>query len=137
MEFKYYNPNPDAQTFKSGKPKSWNNEDSSIRSICCATNKEWLTVFDDLCKIARNNHDMIDSKKVIDIYLQSNNFTYETYGKPRVGEKRPTIEEFANDHNTGIYILYLRDYYVCIIDGNLYNTLNMTKDSVYSYWKLN
>ena len=36
----------------------------------------------------------------------------------------------------GKYVLYLRDYYVCVKDGVLYDVCESTNDSVYSYWKL-
>lgn len=136
MEFKYFNPNPDASVFKSGKPKAWYRDDSSIRSICAATNNDWFTVFDALVNIARKNKDVMDSKNTINEYLIINNFDYKTYGKPAPGESRQTVSEFIDKHNTGTYILYLRDYYVCIKDGVQLNTHEIKNDSVYSYWKM-
>lgn len=136
MKFEYFNPNPDAQTFKSGKPKSWNREDSCIRALCAATGKTWHEIFDELTKIARKYNDMPDSKEVFNNYCILNNFDYITYGKPAIGEKRPLVSEFADNNANGIYILYLRDYYVCIKDGSLLNTTNVKNESIYSYWKM-
>lgn len=136
MEFNYFNPNPDAQTFKDGKPKGWNRKDSSIRAICGATGMTWNDVFEKLSEIGKKNHDMIDSKNVFNEFCVTNSFEYSTYGKPAQGTKRPTIEEFTNNHKEGIYILYLRDYFVCIKNGIELNTVNMKNESVYSYWKL-
>ena len=42
--------------------------------------------------------------------------------------------EFAQEHNEGTYVLYLRDYYITMIDGVLYNTENFAEEKVYSYW---
>lgn len=137
MEFKHFNSNPDASVFKSGKPKAWYREDSSIRAICAATGKDWFKIFDELVSIARKNKDMMDAKNTINEYLISNGFSYETYGKPSIGESRPIVSEFADTHNHGTYILYLRDYYVCIVDGVQLNTCEIKNDSVYSYWKMN
>lgn len=135
MTFEYYNPNPDASTFKSGKPKSWNRKDSAIRSICKALNQTWDITFAHLSEIAKTQHNMPDSKDVVDTYLISNGYRYVTYGKPAIGQKRPTVTEFADTNNKGIFLVYLRDYYITIIDGVIYNTSEEMKDaSVYSYW---
>lgn len=136
MKFEYFNPNPDAQTFKSGKPKNWIKDDSCVRALCCATNEDWTTVFNELTKIAKNMHDMPHSKMVVHDYCLSHNFVHTTFGKPSIGEKRPTIEQFVEQNNVGTYILYTRDYYICAKDGVLYNTSKMTHNSIYSYWKL-
>lgn len=136
MEFKYFNSNPDAAVFKSGKPKGWNRDDSSIRAICAATDLNWETTFSELSKIALKYHDMLNSKNVINEFCILHNFEYETYGKPAPGTKRPNIEQFVNEHKEGTYILYLRNYFVCIKDGCQFNTVEMKNDSVYSYWKM-
>ncbi len=136
MEFNYFNSNPDAEMFKSGKPKGWNRADSSIRAICAATGKDWETVFKSLSEIALKQHDMIDSKNVINDFCILNGFEYDTYGKPAPGAKRPNVAQFSNEHSQGTYILYLRNYFVCIKDGCQLNTIEMKDDSVYSYWKM-
>ena len=136
MKFEYFNPNPDAQTFKSGKPKSWGRDDSCVRALCCAKNKDWQTIFTDLTNLAKQYNDMPHSKEVFNSYSTVNGFTHITFGKPTLGEKRPTVSEFADKNSNGIYILYLRDYYVCVKDGVIYNTIDVGKESVYSYWKL-
>ena len=136
MKFEYFNPNPDAKTFKSGKPKFWNRRDDVIRAICKVTNKSWADVYKELFEISVSYNDMINSKNVVNNYIDSIHGNFVTLGKPKAGEKRITIEEFANKYNEGTYILYLRDYYVAIIDGVLYNTININSEAVYSYWKL-
>ena len=136
MNFLYFNPNPDASTFKSGKPKGWTRDDSSIRAICAATGSNWNNIFNKLCEIASKHHDMPNSKNVINEFCILNNFKYCTYGKPTSGVKRLTVKQFANEHSIGTYILYLRNYFICIKDGCQFNTVEMNNDSVYSYWKL-
>lgn len=134
MKFEYYNPNVDAKTFKSGKPKFWNRNDSSVRAICKAIGKDWITVYDELCNIGHNYNDMPSSKQVVTNMLSNYGYELVTLGKPVQGQKRPTIEEFAQEHNEGTYVLYLRDYYITMIDGVLYNTENFAEEKVYSYW---
>ena len=79
---------------------------------------------------------MPNSKNVINEFCILNNFKYCTYGKPTAGEKRLTVKQFANEHSIGTYILYLRNYFICIKDGCQFNTVELKNDSVYSYWKL-
>lgn len=136
MKFEYYNPNPNAKTFKSGKPKSWNRQDDVVRAICKITNKTWNEIYSELFNISNKVNDMINSKTVVDKYIQSIGGEFFTLGKPKTGEKRPTIEEFITNNKLGTYILYLRDYYVTVIDGTLYNTTNLNNEAVYSYWKI-
>lgn len=135
MEFKYFNPNPDAATFKDGKPKGWNRKDSAIRAICGAIQKPWNTVFKLLSSIALKHHDMADSKTVVNDFCLEHGFTYETFGKPTIGTKRPTIIEFATMHPQGIYVLYLRDYYTCMDNGVLLDVKPIGDEPVYSFWK--
>ena len=93
-------------------------------------------MYKELFEISVSYNDMINSKNVVNNYIDSIHGNFVTLGKPKAGEKRITIEEFANKYNEGTYILYLRDYYVAIIDGVLYNTININSEAVYSYWKL-
>ena len=137
MEYKYFNPNPNASTFKSGKPKGWVKDDSIIRAICAATGQSWETVFDELVKIARKNHDVITSKAVMDDYCVLNGFEYITYGKPKTGSARMTVEEFVKENPVGTFIIYFANYYVCVKDGICYDVKQEPKGSVYSYWKKN
>ena len=103
----------------------WYRDDSCVRALCCATGKDWTTIFNDLTKISDNFHDMPHSKNVIHEYCESHNFEHITFGKPAIGEKRPTIEQFIENNKIGTYILYTRDYYLCVKDGVLYNTSEM------------
>ena len=135
MKFEYYNPNPDAKTFKSGKPKSWNRNDSGIRAICKYMNYTWEDTFETLSEISKNLHDIPISKNVINEYCNQNNIKYFTLGKPTAGQKRPTVSEFIQKYSTGKYILYLRDYYITVDNGVVYDVDNKLEDeAVYSYW---
>lgn len=136
MKFEYFNSNPDASVFKSGKPKSWNRKDNAIRAICKALNSNWESVYKSLYEIGKEKHDMMDSKNVVADYIEQHDFEFVSYGKPKKDERRPTVEEFLNEHQSGTYILYLRDYYVTIIDGVVYDINESSKNmSVYSYWR--
>ena len=123
-KFEYFNPNPDASTFKSGKPKYWGKKDDGIRALCKAYDKDWQDMYDELCKCGKHHNDIAQSKAVINDYLISNGYEFITLGKPQPGMKRPVVKDFINQNPNGTFILYLRDYYVTIKDGVLYNVIN-------------
>ena len=137
MNFIYYNPNPNAKTFKSGKPKSWNIQDDVVRAISKAIDKSWIETYELLDEIAKSNYTTINDKQVVNELLHNQlNYTYVTFGKPKPGCKRPIINDFSGEYGNGIYVLYLRDYYAVVIDGILYNTIDLNDKPVYSYWKI-
>lgn len=136
MKFEYYNSNPNVKFFKSGKPKSWNTNDDAVRAISKVFDKSWIESYELLDSIAKENFTMISDKSVVNDFLTNEGFEYITYGKPKMGEKRPIVSEFVEEHQTGKYILYLRDYYIAVIDGVIYDTnSNIGNEAVYSYWK--
>lgn len=135
-KFEYFNPNPDASTFKSGKPKYWGKKDDGIRALCKAYDKTWHEMYDELCTYAKKHNDIAQSKTVINDYLTSNGYEFITLGKPAPGIKRPIIKDFLIDNPVGTYVLYLRDYYVTVEDGVLYNVIDNQDEPIYSYWKL-
>ena len=130
----YFNPNPNAKTFKSGKPKSWHIQDDAVRAICKALEITWEEAYQLLDKIAISRFTIISDKDVVDTVLKDNGFKYITHGKPKPGEKRPMISDFVETHKSGIYIAYLRDYYVTIVNGVMYDVNNHDDGVVYSYW---
>ena len=136
MDYIYFNPNPNAKTFKSGKPKSWHVQDDVIRAICKVLDKTWSEAYELLDDIAKKNFTTINDKTVVNELLANKlGYEYITYGKPKVGEKRPVIEDFIKENNKGSYVIYLRDYYVTVVDGIVYDISNLSDEAIYSYWK--
>lgn len=136
MDYIYFNPNPNAKTFKSGKPKSWHVQDDVVRAICKVLDKTWSEAYELLDDIAKKNFTTINDKTVVNELLANKlGYEYITYGKPKVGEKRPVIEDFIKENNKGSYVIYLRDYYVTVVDGIVYDISNLSDEAIYSYWK--
>ena len=136
MDYIYFNPNPNAKTFKSGKPKSWHVQDDVVRAICKVLDKTWSEAYELLDNIAKKNFTTINDKTVVNELLANKlGYEYITYGKPKVGEKRPVIEDFIKENNKGSYVIYLRDYYVTVVDGIVYDISNLSDEAIYSYWK--
>lgn len=137
MNYTYFNPNPNAKTFKSGKPKSWHCQDDVVRAISKVFDKTWIESYELLDEIAKKNFTTINDKNVVNELLQNQNgYKYITYGKPKTGQKRPIIQDFIKEHNTGTYIIYLRDYYVAVVDGIVYDIQTLDDEAIYSYWEM-
>ena len=136
MEFKYFNPNPEFKTFKSGKAKSWYKNDFAVRSLCAALNISWEEAYNKLVEVGKKLHNMPDTKEVFNEVLILNGFIFETLGKPKVGTSRKNIEEFMADKNKGTYILNLAGTFVTVKDGELLDVRDLSRDgkTVYSYW---
>lgn len=134
---KYFNPNPTCKFFKSGKPKNWYIDDSAIRAIAKIFDITWDVAYDKLCKAGLSLHDIPTSKQSISFILESNGFEFITLGKPKKGESRPSVKEFIDNLNNknSMYVLNLADYFVTVIDGEIYDVSDeCLKSSVYSYW---
>lgn len=131
---KYFNPNPTCKFFKSGNPKNWYINDSSVRAISKAFDLSWEHSYDKLTMAGKEVHNMPSSKQAVEKVLE-HDYEFITLGKPKKGEKRPAVSEFIKEHNKGTYILNLADYYVTVIDGEIYDVSEKClKSSVYSYW---
>ena len=135
MKVTYFNSNPNVKFFKSGQPKNWYIDDSPIRAISKVLNKSWHQAYDMLCIEGKRLGDIPISKNVINEVLTKQGFKFITYGKPKHGESRLTVEQFIKENNKGTYVLNLASYFVTLIDGQLYDVNDKClKNSVYSYW---
>lgn len=136
----YFNPNPTCKYFKSGKPKNWYVNDSSVRALAKALDVSWDKAYDMLSESGKKLYNVPTSKQVMEDVLAINGFTFVTYGKPSKDAKRPNVKQFIenNDTQNKIYVLNLADYFVCVIDKHIFDVSdNCLKSSVYSYWVKN
>lgn len=133
---KYFNPNPTCKFFKSGNPKNWYLNDSSVRSIACALNMTWEAAYDVLAEAGKKIYNVPTSRQALDEVLSNNGYKFVTLGKPQKGTSRPTVKEFVEDHKEGTVVLNLADYFVTVINGEVYDVSDKCmKSSVYSYWE--
>lgn len=124
--YKYYQPNKKDLKDEYG--------DCVIRSFTKVTGKEWETVFDELVPIARELQCMPNSKASYTRYLTENGFTYHGISNAK-GTKRPTVDRFAKDHPTGVYVLVVANHLVAVVDGIYYDTWDSGHKSLYGYWE--
>ena len=122
MRFAYYNPNP------SGK----NAGDCTVRAIAKATGMSWQEAYLALAIQGYLDGDMPSANAVWGAYLRKLG-----YGRHIVPDTCPdcyTVEDFARDHPSGVYILALSGHVACLRDGVLYDSWQSQYETVLYYW---
>lgn len=102
-----------------------------IRALSCAMNKSWDTVYIDLASEGFAMKDLPSSNEVWGGYLY-----YNGYRKHSVSDSYTyTIEQFADDHKYGTYVVGTGTHAVCVKNGNIYDTWNSENEVVSFYWE--
>ena len=123
--YKYYQPNKKDLKDEYG--------DCVIRALTKLTGKVWEDVFDDLVPIARELQCMPNGQPCYEAYLKREGFVYHGVSNAK-GTKRPTIDRFAKDHPSGVYMARVAHHVVAIIEGVYYDTWDSGYKSMYGYW---
>ena len=132
---KYFNSNPTCKYFKSGNPKNWYINDSSVRAISKALDVSWEDAYNLLSNAGRKIYNVPTSKQALNEILIENGYEFVTLGKPQRGSSRPSVSKFIENHKSDIIVMNLADYFVTAIDGDIYDVSDKClKSSVYSYW---
>lgn len=113
--FKYYQPND-----KIEDNSSQVFYDDVIRALTVVTDKDWLTVFDELVAVAREMQCMPDKPKCIAKYLESYGY-YPHIVKHDTPFKHTTIDDIACNEGTVIFQGTVGNGWMACKDGCLYN----------------
>lgn len=120
----YYNPNP----------KKLEVGDCVVRAICKATDKDWDTVYMELCKLGLELKMMPNDTDNWKEYLRRNGFIEHKISNKK-GSKRPTVDSFARSHKKGIYILRVANHIVTCVAGYYYDLWDCGNKSLYGFWE--
>lgn len=107
--WKYYNPNP------SGKHVG----DCSVRAVSKATGEDWDTAY---CGIALQGmlaKNMPSSNDVWGSYLRRKGFR-----RKMLPDECPdcyTVEQFCQDHPTGLFVVAVNNHVLTVLDGDYYD----------------
>jgi len=107
--------------------------DCHIRCICAATGKSWLEVFDGMVESARRNQWNLGLTENITDYLSSLGFEWHAV-KPKRGESRPTVAEFAEQHKNDAYVMRVSNHVVGGTNGKYADIWDCGYKSLYGYW---
>lgn len=116
MSYIYYNNNP------LGKSVG----DCVIRAVSAVTGKSWDEVFMDISSKAFRMADITASDAVWTSYLRDIGYTRHTI--PNTCPDCYTIADFAADHPSGRYVAGTGSHAVAVINGNVYDSWDSTRE---------
>ena len=119
--FEYYQPND----HKCG--------DCGIRAVSKALDVSWNVSLDILCSTAVKIKEPPTSCDNITETLKNYGFEWHAI-KPRKGEKRATVAEFAEQNKDKTIICRVSGHVVCAKDGKYYDIWDSGDKSLYGYW---
>ena len=120
--WKQYNPNP----------VSRNVGDCSIRALTVALGVDWEEAFALLSANAFQMADMMSSNAVIGSVLRQHGFRRSVI--PNSCPDCYTIEDFAEDHPQGVYVVGTGSHIVAIRDGLILDSWDSSKEIPQYYW---
>lgn len=122
MSYVPYNPNP--RGIVTG--------DCAIRAIAKATGQPWENAYTALTVEGYKRGDLPNANHVLGAYLKSKGF--KRFLIPDTCPDCYTVEDFANDHPKGMYVLQLENHVVTVHDGDLFDTWDSSREPVDSFW---
>lgn len=106
--------------------------DCVIRAISKALDQTWDETFVGICLQGFIEKDMPSGNAIWGDYLKRKGFTRHVIPNEH---DRYTVDDFAEDHPRGTYILALSGHVVCVKDGVLYDTWHSGEEIPLYYWK--
>lgn len=107
--------------------------DCHVRCVCAATGKSWLEVFDGLYESARKEQYPLGSTENLTTYLKELGYEWVPI-KPKRGESRPTVAEFAKEHPNDKYVIRVSSHVVGGKNGKYMDIWDCGDKSLYGYW---
>lgn len=106
-EWRYFNPNP----------RGLHIGDCVVRAICAVTGQTWEETYTGLALQGYALSDLPNANHVWKAYLKSKG--YSMYAIPNTCPDCYTVEDFANDHPHGNFVLGTGTHAVGILDGGI------------------
>ena len=104
-EWIYYNPNPNG--YRTG--------DCVVRAICAVTGQSWQETYTGLALQGYVLGDLMNANHVWRAYLKSKGYNMAVI--PNTCPDCYTVDDFANDHPRGNYVLGTGTHAVAVVDG--------------------
>ena len=122
MAYIFYNPNPVGRMVG----------DCAIRAVSKALDMSWETAYISVVMNGFSMGDMPSSDSVWGATLRQHGF-YRT-SIPETIPDYYTAEDFCRDHLTGTYVLGFGGHVATVIDGDLYDSWDSSKEIPQFYW---
>lgn len=106
--------------------------DCAVRAVSAALGADWYEAYDILCAEGRRSCDMPSGDATWGAVLRSNGFRRAAV--PNVCPDCYTAEDFAFDHQRGIYVLGFGGHVATIRDGILLDSWNSSLETPIFYY---
>lgn len=106
--------------------------DCSIRAVSKALNIDWETAYLKVCLAGYQMGDMPSSDSVWGAVLRQNGFYRKTI--PNSCPDCYTANDFCEDNPKGVYVLGFGGHVATVIDGNLYDSWDSSKEIPIYVW---
>lgn len=131
--FIFFQPNPlEKQELDKGK-----RADCAIRSLCAALDISWEEAYDVLCKYAREVYEVPNGKIGFEYAIQKIGFEIKKLPRVQKGDTRMTVSKFCEVFPEKTAIMNCAGHYVCVKNGNIYDSWDSSDKAIYSYFELN
>lgn len=117
-----YNPNPASRRVG----------DCAVRAIAKALNTDWESAYALIVSNGFAMGDMPSSDSVWGSVLRQNGFYRDAI--PNTCPDCYTAEDFSHDHPKGVFVLGFGGHVATVMDGNLYDSWNSSKEIPQFYW---
>lgn len=119
--------------YDNSNPQKKSVGDCVIRAVAKATGQTWLQAYMSLYVHGLQLADLANSDAVWTSYLKTKGFTKEVI--PNTCPDCYTVEDFANDHPKGVYVLGTGSHAVAVVDGNVYDAWDSSNETIVFYMR--
>lgn len=119
-EFEYFQPN----IHRDG--------DCVIRALCKATGWSWKKAYCFAFVATIQEQFMPNYREGEKVFYNKLGWKWHSHNTRK---KRPSVQEFAQTHPKGTYVLLLSGHHVCVQDGAYYDSWDSGKRKMYGYWQ--
>lgn len=106
--------------------------DCAVRAVSVALGIDWETAYSMMAVNGFAMGDMPSANSVWGAVLRQHGFYREAI--PNICPDCYTAEDFANDHPKGTFVLGFGNHVATIIDGNIYDSWDSSKEVPQYFW---
>lgn len=107
--------------------------DCSVRAVAKALGIDWETAYSMIAKNGFQMGDMMSSDAVWGSVLRQNGFVKELV--PNTCPDCYTTTDFCKDHPKGTYVIGYGGHVATVVDGNVYDTWDVSSEVPIYYWR--
>jgi len=113
-------------------PKGNRDVDCTVRAISVALDQTWDRTYAEVFLEGYIAKRMPVSNSVWRAYLRRKGFVREVV--PDTCPDCYTVEDFADDHPHGVYLIGTGSHVVCIVDGNVIDTFDSRGETLHDFY---